>query len=76
MAADDDMTHNMAAHTTIAPPYASVEGSSLRRVLVGELTGGRWKRFRAAVAFAKASGNTPDLLDALGQFASRVARSG
>jgi len=50
-------------------PYASVTGRSLVQVLIGELDSGRWGRFRAAIAFAKASGNFPDLLDAMVRFA-------
>lgn len=50
-------------------PYASVAGRSLVQVLISELGSGHWERFRAAIAFAKASGNFPALLDAMVGFA-------
>jgi phosphatidylserine/phosphatidylglycerophosphate/cardiolipin synthase-like enzyme len=50
-------------------PYDSQEGISLIGLLVEELAG-RWKSFRAAVAFVRRSGNFPVLLDALRAFAA------
>lgn len=50
-------------------PYATAEGRSLLHVLIEELRRGTWSRFRAAIAFAKTSGNFPDLLNALHGFA-------
>jgi hypothetical protein len=55
-------------------PYASAAGRSLLQVLIEELRQGTWSRFQAAVAFAKASGNFPDLLDALRAFAEAGGR--
>jgi HKD family nuclease len=55
-------------------PYASAAGRSLLHVLIDELRRGTWSRFQAAVAFAKASGNFPDLVDALRTFAEAGGR--
>jgi len=55
-------------------PYASAAGRSLLHVLIEELRRGTWSRFQAAVAFAKASGNFPDLVDALHAFAEAGGR--
>lgn len=49
-------------------PYSLVNDRSLLHTLVEELTGGAWKVFRGAVAFAKASGNYGDLLKAMSSF--------
>ena len=51
-------------------PYDTAEGKSLIHRLIKELSSGGWTRFRAAVAFARVSGNYQDLLDALANFAS------
>jgi len=50
-------------------PYSAREGRSLLQTLVLELDTGRWTVFRAAVAFARASGSFPDLLGAILAFA-------
>ena len=51
-------------------PYDAAEGASLFHRLIAELSSGDWERFRAAVAFARVSGNSHELLDALLDFAS------
>ncbi len=51
-------------------PYDAAEGKSLIYRLIEELSSGGWTRFRAAVAFARESGNYQELLDALAYFAS------
>lgn len=51
-------------------PYDAADEDSLLRRLVAELTNGSWTRFRAAVAFAKFSGNFKQLLSALNAFAT------
>lgn len=53
-------------------PYASVEGKSLLHRLIMELRDGAWTEFWGAIAFAKTSGNFPDLLDAISSFAGRT----
>ncbi|MEZ4252316.1 MAG: phospholipase D family protein [Polyangiales bacterium] len=50
-------------------PYASARNRSLTHVLIEELRSGSWTRFRAAVAFARSSANTRELLEALHDFA-------
>ena len=52
-------------------PYDSVNGDSLMARLVSELQCGKWTRFRAAVAFARVSGNDQRLIGALKEFGSR-----
>lgn len=52
-------------------PYAAANGGSAMHRLIDELASGRWTECRAAVAFVRASGNNPVLLDALRAFASR-----
>ena len=52
-------------------PYDSVNGDSLLARLVSELRSGEWARFRAAVAFARVSGNDQQLIGALKEFGSR-----
>ena len=54
----------------IVLPYDSAEGASMLARLIAELNSGNWTRFRAAVAFARSSGNDVDLIDALQNFAS------
>ena len=54
-------------------PYAGEEQRTLADVLIDELNGDRWTFFRAAVAFARQSGNHPKLLEALVKFAQRGA---
>ena len=49
-------------------PYDSAHGDSLLARLITELTEGGWSRFRAAVAFARLSGNALELVEALKQF--------
>lgn len=49
-------------------PYAGEQQQTVLHLLVGELKSGKWKTFAAAVAFAKASGNYQELLDALLEF--------
>ncbi len=50
-------------------PYDSVKGRSVLDLLIDELRHGGWTHFRAAVAFARISGNFPALLDAIRDFA-------
>lgn len=50
-------------------PYSSEGGTSVMHRLIDELASGRWKHFRAAVAFVRTSGNHAALLDALRTFA-------
>jgi HKD family nuclease len=50
-------------------PYSVPGGRSILQALIEELTKGNWKVFRAAVAFAKTSGNYEDLLRAMLGFA-------
>ena len=50
-------------------PYDSSEGASLLARLTTELNSGAWTRFRAAVAFARSSGNDARLIEALKNFA-------
>lgn len=50
-------------------PYAARDDRSLVQVLVEQLEEAGWDRFRAAVAFAKRSGNFPRLIEALQEFA-------
>ena len=49
-------------------PYDSANGQSMLARLIDELSSGSWTRFRAAVAFARASGNDTRLLQALKSF--------
>ncbi len=58
----------------LALPYASADNHSLLKVFVDELNRGTWHRFQVAVAFAKASGNCPTLVDALRAFAQADGR--
>ena len=51
-------------------PYDSSGGASMLARLTTELNSGAWTRFRAAVAFARSSGNDARLLDALQNFAA------
>ncbi len=53
----------------IVLPYDAADGKSLVHRLISELEGGTWERFRAAIAFAKSSGNYKELLAALTSFA-------
>jgi HKD family nuclease len=56
-------------------PYDALDGSrSLLHLLIEELRNDDWTHFHAAVAFAKTSGNFPDLLDALVSFAAKGNR--
>ena len=52
-------------------PYASAAGRSLLHVLIEELNGGKWSSFHAAVAFVKSTGNFPDFVKALSDFAQK-----
>lgn len=52
-------------------PYDSSEGASMLARLTSELNSGAWTRFRAAVAFARSSGNDTQLIEALQNFANR-----
>ena len=54
----------------IVLPYDSASGASMLARLISELNSGTWTRFRAAVAFARSSGNDADLLEALEDFAN------
>lgn len=51
-------------------PYDSVTGGSLFHRLIAELSSGGWTRFRAAVAFARNSGNAQELIKAMVDFAA------
>ena len=51
-------------------PYDSAKGASMLERLVAELDSGLWTRFRAAVAFARSSGNDAKLIAALKTFAN------
>lgn len=55
-------------------PYDVPAGRSLLHRLIEELGNPDWTLFRAAVAFARSSGNYMELLDALRQFAERGGR--
>ncbi|MCB9602143.1 MAG: hypothetical protein H6724_02130 [Sandaracinus sp.] len=57
-------------------PYASVRKRSLTHVLIEEFRSNSWTRFRAAVAFARASANTRELLEALYDFAKSQGEIG
>ena len=50
-------------------PYDSAWGGSMLARLISELESGAWLRFRAAVAFARKSGNDQRLVTALRAFA-------
>jgi hypothetical protein len=49
-------------------PYAGEHQKTVLHLLINELMTGKWRVFSAAVAFAKTSGNYPDLLKALVDF--------
>ena len=51
-------------------PYDAAQGKSLLHRLIYELSSDHWTRFRVAVAFARVSGNSDQLLDALLDFLS------
>lgn len=53
----------------IVLPYSAKNGQHLLDRLIEELESNCWTEFRAAVAFGSRSGNFPDLLDALREFA-------
>jgi HKD family nuclease len=53
----------------IVLPYDAALRTSLAERLVAELKSSNWTRFRAAIAFAKTSGNYETLLTALSEFA-------
>lgn len=52
-------------------PYCAADKRSVLHILIDELGNPDWSRFQAAVAFAKATGNFPDLLGAMRGFAQR-----
>lgn len=52
-------------------PYSSADGRSLLQVLIDEFRSEEWACFQSAVAFVSASGNFPDLLRAMLDFAHR-----
>ena len=54
-------------------PYASAEGDSLLDRLIEEFQSDSWVEFWGAVGFVKQSGNFPELLDAMRQFATADA---
>jgi len=58
----------------LVQPYSLLEGRCLLVRLVEEFRAGNWEYFRAAVAFAKASGNYEELLLEMLQFAQRGGR--
>lgn len=49
-------------------PYARKDERGLLNILIEEFTGDRWSSFMSAVAFAKQSGNSPALLEAILHF--------
>lgn len=51
-------------------PYGAKDGKTILDLLLREFRSGEWTGFRGAVAFARSSGNYPDLLDAMAEFAS------
>lgn len=51
-------------------PYDSLKGASMLTLLTTELNSGSWTRFRAAVAFARSSGNDARLIEALQNFSN------
>jgi|GEM_PF-1894042 len=52
-------------------PYGEETKSTLVDILIREFKDTKWNLFIAAVAFARTSGNIPELLDALYEFAER-----
>src|SRR5438105_2421776 len=52
-------------------PYGEVTESTMVDILIRELSDKRWTSFKAAVAFARRSGNIPELIDALRRFGER-----
>src|SRR6266566_618056 len=52
-------------------PYGEQTKSTMVDVLIRELMDVKWTSFTAAVAFARRSGNIPELVDALASFAER-----
>jgi HKD family nuclease len=54
-------------------PYAGAAQGTVADVLIRELRSGKWTIFRAAVAFARESGNFRELLDALVDFTAEGA---
>ena len=49
-------------------PYAAASGPSFSKRIAQELNSGEWTRFRCAVAFARLSGNTAELMQAITAF--------
>ncbi|SRR6266496_4884064 len=56
-------------------PYSAEGDATIGHLLVKELSGGRWNRFQAAIAFAKQSGSYAELLDALRAFVADGRRA-
>jgi hypothetical protein len=52
-------------------PYSSAAGRSVLSVLIEQFNDGDWCTFKGAVAFAKTTGNFPDLIDAITGFLDR-----
>lgn len=52
-------------------PYAGKENKTLLHILIDEFKGGKWNKFKAAIAFVKQSGNYKELLDAMKDFVAR-----
>jgi len=52
-------------------PYCFEQDRSILHLLISELQTGSWTRFRAAVAFARTSGNYRELLEAMVAFSER-----
>jgi len=52
----------------IIQPYSVKKGKSILDTLIRELKSAKWDSFQAAVAFARQSGNFPDLLAAMQNF--------
>lgn len=52
-------------------PYAGASSRTLLHVLLEELAETSWTYFRAAVAFASVSGNFPELISSMVEFAER-----
>ena len=52
-------------------PYSAVEGPSLLHILIEQFQSKHWTHFRAAIAFARTTGNFENLLKAMKDFAGR-----
>ena len=67
-----ELTHEVKTNVElIFLPYGEETKSTMVDVLIRELEDTKWMSFTAAVAFARRSGNIPELLNALAAFAQR-----